>query len=112
MNKKFNSWIPLSETAYYIFISLNIPRHGYGIIKYVEELTEGRIILGSGTIYTTLGKMKKANLITVFQDEERKTVYTLTSKGKELLFLEIERIKKMYENTLKQEGLFYEKDEN
>lgn len=106
MNKLYKSWLPLSETAYYIFLSLNIPRHGYGIIKYVEELTDGRIILGSGTIYTTLGKMKKDNLITIFQDEERKTVYKLTNKGKELLFLEIERIKKMYKNTLTQEGLF------
>jgi len=110
MNKKLASWIPLSETAYYILLSLNIPRHGYGIIKYVEELTKGRIVLGSGTIYTTLGKMKKANLIIVFQDKKRKTVYDLTTLGRELLALEIDRIKTVYQDTLLQEGLYNEKE--
>jgi len=110
MDKIFQSWIPLSETAYYIFLSLNEPRHGYGIIKYVDELTNGRMVLGSGTIYTTLGKMHKAKLISVFQDGDRKTVYSLTQLGKKLLFLEIERIKKIFEDTLFQERLL--KDEN
>ena len=68
MAKKIEAYTPLSETAYYILLSLNEPRHGYGIIKYVEELTNQRIILGSGTVYTTLGKMSKNNFIEVFQD--------------------------------------------
>jgi len=109
MAKSIESYMPLSETAYYILLSLKIPRHGYGIIKYVDELTNGRIVLGSGTIYTTLGKMKKSNFITVYQDQDRKTIYILTTKGKKLLELEVDRIKKMYSDTLKVEGVL---DEN
>jgi DNA-binding PadR family transcriptional regulator len=111
MAKSIESYTPLSETAYYILLSLNQPRHGYGIIKYVEQLTNGRIVLGSGTIYTTLGKMSKARFITVFQDKERKTIYELTSEGKELLRRERARIKMIYRDTLYQEGLFNEKRE-
>lgn len=110
MVKNIKSYMPLSETAFYILLSLNKPRHGYGIIKYVEQLTGGRITLGSGTIYTTLGKMSKAKFITVFQDRERKTIYELTSEGKELLRLEIERIKTVYKDTLYQERLFNEEN--
>lgn len=108
MAKSIESYMPLSETAYYILLSLKIPRHGYGIIKYVDELTNGRIVLGSGTIYTTLGKVKKSEFISVYQDQERKTVYELTAKGERLLELEVERIKKIYKDTLKVEEIVNE----
>lgn len=110
MAKSIESYMPLSETAYYILLSLNVPRHGYGIIKYVELLTEGRIKLGSGTVYTTLGKMSKAKFISVFQDKERKTIYELTNNGKELLNKEIHRMKLVCKDTLHQEELFHEKN--
>ncbi len=106
MDKKIKAFTPLSETAYYILLSLNEPRHGYGIIKYVEQLTEKRIVLGSGTVYTTLGKLSKAKFIEVFQDQDRKTIYSITEYGMELLSLEIQRMKTIYKDTLKQEGLF------
>lgn len=109
MAKSIESLRPLSETAYYILLSLNEPRHGYGIIKYVEKLTNNRIKLGSGTVYTTLGKMSKAKVISVFQDKDRKTVYELTIEGKKMLELEINRMKIVYKDTLYQEGLFNEK---
>lgn len=107
-DKKIHSYIPMSETAYYILLSLNEPRHGYGIIKYVEELTGGRISLGSGTVYGTLGKMVKDNMIAIYDDKDRKTVYEMTPSGRQLLKLEIERIKMVYNNTLTQEAYFHE----
>jgi DNA-binding PadR family transcriptional regulator len=106
MEKTIDSYGPLSETAYYILLSLNVPRHGYGIIKYVQQLTNERIVLGSGTVYTTLGKMSKNKFISVFQDKDRKTIYELTENGRKLLAMEIKRMKIMYKDTLLQEGLF------
>lgn len=106
IEKIIKAYIPMSETAYYILLSLSEPRHGYGIIKFVEELTDGRIVLGSGTVYGTLGKMCKDRLISIFDDKDRKTVYRITDDGKALLFFEIDRLKKVYENTVVQEGLF------
>lgn len=102
------SYLPMTETAYYILLSLSAPRHGYGIIKYVEELTLGRIKLGSGTIYGTLSKMSRDRIISVFEDQEKRTIYEITSLGKELLQLEIARIKNVYNDTISQEDFFHE----
>ncbi|ART78520.1 PadR family transcriptional regulator [Sutcliffiella horikoshii] len=96
----------MTETAFYILLSLTEPRHGYGIIKHVEEISSGRIRLGSGTIYGTLTKMQKDGVITVFADAERKTVYEITDSGKELITAEIERLKELHGNALKYEGEF------
>ncbi|WP_404351868.1 PadR family transcriptional regulator [Sutcliffiella horikoshii] len=96
----------MTETAFYILLSLTEPRHGYGIIKHVEEISNGRIRLGSGTIYGTLTKMQKDGVITVFADVERKTVYEITDSGKELITAEIERLKELHGNALKYEGEF------
>lgn len=96
----------MTETAFYILLSLTQPRHGYGIIKHVEEISNGRIRLGSGTIYGTLTKMQKDGVITVFADAERKTVYEITDSGKELITAEIIRLKELHENALKYEGEF------
>ncbi|WP_419096234.1 PadR family transcriptional regulator [Sutcliffiella tianshenii] len=96
----------MTETAFYILLSLTEPRHGYGIIKHVEEISNGRIRLGSGTIYGTLTKMQKDGVITVFADAERKTVYEITDSGKALITSEIERLKELHGNALKYEGEF------
>ena len=46
----------MSETMFYILSSLRQERHGYGIMLHVKEITQGRIVLGAGTIYQTLQK--------------------------------------------------------
>ncbi|OIJ20176.1 PadR family transcriptional regulator [Anaerobacillus alkalidiazotrophicus] len=96
----------MTETAFYILLSLNKPRHGYGIVKHVEEITKERLRLGSGTVYGTLSKMQKDGIITVYADEERKTVYERTLVGQQLLTAEIERLKELHANAIKyEEGL-------
>lgn len=96
----------MTETAFYILLSLTVPRHGYGIIKHVEELTEGRLVLGSGTIYGTLTKMQRDGIITVYADEKRKTIYEITDTGKGLMRHEMARLKELHTNALKHEGEF------
>ena len=109
LEKILKAFMPMSETAYYILLSLSEPRHGYGIIQHVEEMTNGRIRLGSGTVYGTINKMKKAGIITIYADENRKTIYEITDLGKALMKSEINRIKELYNNAIKLEGEFYEK---
>jgi len=96
----------MTETAFYILLSLTEPRHGYGIIKHVEELTEGRLVLGSGTIYGTLMKMQRDEIITVYADEKRKTIYEITDVGKVLMRHEMGRLKELHANVIKHEGEF------
>ena len=46
-------YLPMSETMFYILLSLKQERHGYGIMQHVKELTDARIVLGAGTIYSS-----------------------------------------------------------
>jgi len=92
------NYMPMTETAFYILLSLYEPRHGYGIIRTVEEITKSRIILGSGTVYGTLTKMQRDGIIAVYSNEEHKTVYEITESGRKLLKLEIERLNELHRN--------------
>ncbi len=40
--------------------------HGYGIIKAIEHLNEGKHTIKSGTMYTTLRRMEKEGLLESF----------------------------------------------
>lgn len=84
------------------------PRHGYGIVKHVEEISGKRIRLGSGTVYGTLEKMQKDGVITVFADDKKKTVYEITEIGKKLISAEVSRLKELYMNALKYEEVFHD----
>lgn len=86
------TYLPMTETAFYILLALTEPRHGYGISKFVTELTEGRIKLGSGTIYGTLTKMQRDKIIAVFDDSDKRIIYEITELGRSVLTAEAERI--------------------
>ena len=36
----------LTDAMYYILLALMKERHGYAVMKYVEELTQGRVVIG------------------------------------------------------------------
>ena len=91
---------PMSETAYYILLSLLEERHGYGIMQHVSAITDNRINLGAGTVYGTLGKLEKAKLILDTKEEDKRKYYKITREGKEVLNNEILRIKELYQNGL------------
>ena len=84
--------LPLSETMFYILASLRQERHGYGIMLHVKEITQGRIVLGAGTIYQTLQKLERDRLIRPTREIDRKKQYLITGLGEELLREEARRI--------------------
>jgi DNA-binding PadR family transcriptional regulator len=104
--KVLNKYLPMTETAFYILLSLYEPKHGYGIIKEVEILTEKRIIIGSGTVYGTLSKMEKDGIVVVYSNEERKTIYEITDLGRKLITLEIKRLEELNNNAKRLGGRF------
>lgn len=61
---------PLTESTYYILISLVDPLHGYGIIKKVQALSRGRIVLSPGTLYGVLQNLMAHNLISLEEAQE------------------------------------------
>ncbi len=86
----------MSETMFYILFTLRTEQHGYGVIKYVEELTDGRIVLGAGTVYTSLGKLAGDGLVTETSRDDRRTYYLITHLGTDILRQEAERIAELY----------------
>jgi len=103
-----NEYLPMSETAFYMLLSLSQVRHGYGIMQHVEELTDKRIRLGAGTVYGTLSRMEKDGLIRAVEEVERRKLYQITAVGNELLKAEAGRIRELYENVKKNRGDLYE----
>ena len=77
--------------------------HGYGIVQMVEKLTNGEIVLAPGTMYGSLSKMEKDGLIRFIREEEKRKLYVITDIGKEVLDLELKRIKRLYNSI--QEGI-------
>lgn len=94
-------YLPMTETAFYMLLSLTEVRHGYGIMQHVEELTDKRIRLGAGTVYGTLSRMEKDGLIRAVAEVERRKLYQITPEGGGLLRAEAERIKELYDNCMK-----------
>lgn len=96
-----NDSLPLTETSFFILLSLVTPKHGYAIIKEVDKMSEGRVRLAAGTLYTALRRMLESGWIERLDDShpvggsaghERK-LYQLTGFGQTLLNLETDRLK-------------------
>ena len=106
MNEKKlkSTHLPMTETAYYILLSLTKERHGYGIMQHVEELIGQRIKLGAGTIYGTLSKLEKDGLIIPVTEEDRRKTYKASRLGVVLLKLEIKRLRELTEHGKKEMG--------
>ncbi|MGE7887161.1 PadR family transcriptional regulator [Bacillus cereus] len=98
MNTKARKYIPLTEATYYILLSLVKPMHGYGIMQMVEEMTNGEVKLGPGTLYGNTTKLLKEKLIVEVASTDRKKCYELTTFGREVLELEYNRLQRSVRN--------------
>lgn len=105
LTKEQRAYAPMSETAYYILLSLTEPRHGYGIMQHVEAITDGRLRLGAGTLYGSLSRMEKDRLIAVVAEEQRRKIYQINAAGKKLLQIEIGRLRELLTNGVKALGV-------
>ena len=85
-------YIPMTETMFFILDALREERHGYGIMQYVARLTNDRITLGAGTIYSSISKLEKDGLIVQTKEENRQKKYLITEEGKTILEEEVHRI--------------------
>lgn len=92
--------IALTESTYYILLSLYTPQHGYGIMQQTEKLSGGRIRLAAGTLYGALNSLCEKGWITPLPIEEdsRKKGYKLTAKGLGVLENEVKRLRQLVEN--------------
>lgn len=92
---------PLTEALFYILLAVRKPNHGYGIIQEVEELTEGRVVLGPGTLYGAIQSLVKKGWIRIYSvdtESRKKKEYLITEEGREVFEEERKRLKELLEN--------------
>lgn len=87
----------LTDTAFYILLSLVEAKHGYLIMKSIETLTNNQFTIGPASMYTTIKKLLSAEFIELFteEDDDKRKTYIATEKGVALLRKEVERRKEM-----------------
>lgn len=85
----------LTEPMYYVLLTLHTPRHGYDMMQMIQEMTDGRVKVGAGTLYSLLARFEKEQVIQQVEDDGRRKTYKITEKGKEVLREEHERLKAM-----------------
>ena len=89
----------ITEPVLYILLSLaEQPRHGYSILKDVEEMSEGTIRLSTGTLYGALQRLLADEWIERYQQEDSsrgRQGYRLASKGRRVLRQEVARMKQL-----------------
>ena len=88
----------LTQPMYYVLLSLLEERHGYEIMQYVEEFTQGRVKIGPGTLYALLARFEEEGYISMLSEKDNKKTYIIKDEGKDLLFQEIERLEQLLED--------------
>lgn len=92
---------PLTEALFYILLAVRHPNHGYGIIQEVEEMTEGRVVLGAGTLYGAIQSLEKKGWISIYSEDtesRKKKEYLITEEGKSIFREERQRLEELLKN--------------
>jgi DNA-binding PadR family transcriptional regulator len=89
--------LPLTEPVFLVLLSLaNQPRHGYSILKEIEHMSAGRVVLSTGTLYGALQRLLSQGWIDRFEENDAprdRRSYRLTAKGRRNLQAETERMR-------------------
>ena len=82
----------LTEQMFYILLSLKEECCGMDIMDKVKTMTDGCVVVGSGTLYNLLEQFLEADMIRETKVEGRRRSYILTDKGIETLKTERRRL--------------------
>ena len=82
----------LTEQMFYILLCLKDECYGMDILDKVPAMTNGRVNVGSGTLYNLLEQFMEEGFILETKVEGRRRSYIITQKGKEMLEREISRL--------------------
>lgn len=88
----------ITEQSYLVLLSLaDQPRHGYGIVQVVLNLSDGATRMGAGTLYGLLDRMGSAGLIEASGEEvvdgRLRRYYRLTDSGSAAVVGETARLR-------------------
>jgi DNA-binding PadR family transcriptional regulator len=92
--------LPLTPAMFHILLALaDSERHGYEIMREIDQRTEGQVRMAPGTLYGSIKRMLADGLIQELDerpdpelDDERRRYYKLTDFGYRLAVAEAERL--------------------
>ncbi len=107
------NYLPLTPAVFHILLALSDgEKHGYAIMRVVEETTQGRMLLGPGTLYGAIKRLLRSGLIVESDyrpdpviDDSRRRYYKLTDLGREVLTAESERLADLVEHARRKDLL-------
>jgi DNA-binding PadR family transcriptional regulator len=94
---------PLQPAAFHILLALTAgERHGYALMTDIEELSDGALRIGPGTLYGSIKRLVAAELIAEsdsrpadVDDDQRRRYYRITEHGRAVLSAEAARLAKL-----------------
>ncbi len=94
------SFLPVPAANLHILIALGPgEKHGYALMRDIEELSDGRMRMGPGTLYGSVKRMVADGLVEETTsrtdrplDEQRRRYYRLTPLGERVCAAELERL--------------------
>ena len=88
----------LTEQMFYILLCLKKECYGMDILDKVPAMTNGRVTVGSGTLYNLLEQFLEEGFIYETKVEGRRRSYIIAPKGVEMIDKEAERLKAQLED--------------
>lgn len=91
--------VPLTPLSFHVLVALaDAPLHGYGIIKEVVSLSDGRVEPATGTMYLALRRLCGDGLIAeadVQASDSRRRYYRITEEGRRMVAAEARRMARL-----------------
>lgn len=82
----------LTEQMFYVLLCLREPCRGIDLFDRIAQRTQGRVTVGSGTLYNLLEQFLAEEIIEDVADRGRRKVYRLTNRGRAMLEEEYRRL--------------------
>lgn len=98
--KNPSAYLPLSSPVFHVLLSLaQGDRHGYLIMKEVEERTGGEVRLSTGTLYGIVKRLLDAEMVAeVSASDPRRRAYRLTAFGRAVARAEAMRLESLVDS--------------
>jgi DNA-binding PadR family transcriptional regulator len=88
--------LPLTPALFHVLLALaDGEKHGYAIMKEIEQRTAGKVVLSTGTLYGIVKRLLADGWIreSALGSTERRRAYRLTPFGRSVALAEAERLR-------------------